>query len=104
MMRYAPFTSAPGNEHGEAGWGRHWFAVYHPGKRVEAGNKHGVIVNADCASFVDCVLVPASFCRRKIRYDCLSPLGDNGTDSSEKNRIGTIILGNGLWIITAICC
>jgi hypothetical protein len=50
--------------------------------------------------FVNCVFVAGSFCGREISYDCLSPLGDNGTDSSEKDRIRTIVLGDGLWFIS----
>src|SRR6266568_7061027 len=100
MMRYAPFASAPRDKHGEARWGRYLFALYHPGKRVKAGDFDGVIVDCDCASFVDRVFIAGSFYGRKIGYDRLSPLGDNGTDSSEKNRIRTIVLGNGLWFIS----
>ncbi len=61
MMRYAPFTSALGDKHGEARWGRYLFALYHPGKRVKAGDFDGVIVDCDCASFVDRVFVAGSF-------------------------------------------
>jgi hypothetical protein len=38
MVRYAPFTSALGDKHGEARWSRYRFALYHPGKCVKAGD------------------------------------------------------------------
>ena len=99
MMRYAPFTSALGNKHGEARWTRYRLALYHPGKRVKAGDDDSVIVDYDCAPFINRILVAGSFCGREISYDCLSSLGYNGTDSSEKNCIRPIVLGDGLWII-----
>src|SRR5450759_3634794 len=103
MMRYAPFTSALGDKHGEARWTRYRFALYHPGKRVKAGDFDSVIVDYDCAPFVNRVFVARSFCGREISYDRLSSLGNNGTDSSKENCIWTIILGDSLWIIGAIC-
>ena len=103
MMRYAPFTSALGNKHGEARWTRYRFAVHHPGERVKAGDLNRVIVDCDCATFVNGVFVAGSFYGRKIGYDRLSPLGNNGTDSSEKDRIRTIVLGDSLRIIAVIC-
>ena len=53
MMRYAPFASALGDKHGEARWTRYRFAIYHSGKRVEAGDFDGAIVDCDCAPFVN---------------------------------------------------
>jgi hypothetical protein len=103
MMRYAPFTSALGDKHSEARRTRYRFAFYHPGKRVKAGDFNGVIVDCDCAPFINRVLVAGSFCRRKIPYYLLSPFGDNRTDSSEKDRIRTIIFGDGLRIIAVKC-
>jgi hypothetical protein len=78
MMRNAPFTSALGDKHGEARWTWYRFAVYHPGKRVKAGNLDSIIADRDCAPFIDRVFVAGSFCGRKIGYDRLSALGDNG--------------------------
>jgi hypothetical protein len=103
VMRYAPFTSALGDKHGEARWSRYCLAVYHSSKRVKAGNFDGAIVDYDCTPFINRILVAGSFCRREISYDRLSPLGNNGTDSSEKNRIRAIVLGDSLWIVAAIC-
>src|SRR5664280_2174609 len=103
MMRYAPFTSALGDKHGEARWTRYRFALYHPGKRVKTSDFDGVIVDRDRAPFVNRVLVAGSFCGRKILYYRLSPFGHHWTDSSEKDRIRTIVLGNGLWIIAIEC-
>ena len=45
MVRYAPFTIALGDKHGEARWGRYRLALYHPGKCVKAGNYSSVIVD-----------------------------------------------------------
>ena len=95
MMRYAPFISALGDKHGEARWTRHRLAIYHPGKRVKTSDFDRVIVDYDCAPFVNRVFVAGSFCGREIRYDRLSALGHNGTDGSEKNCIRTIVLGFG---------
>src|SRR5665647_2604078 len=103
MMRDAPFTSALGDKHGEGRWTRHRFALYHPGKRVKASDCDGVIVDCDRAAFVNRVLVAGSFCGRKIFYYRLSPFGHNRTDGSEKDRIRTIVLGDGLWIIAVEC-
>src|SRR6266498_789375 len=103
MMRYAPFTSALGDKHCEARWSRYRFAVHHPGKRVKAGELDSVIVDCDCTPFVNRVFVAGSFYGRKVGYNGLSPLGNNGTDSSEKDRIRTIALGDRLRIIGAIC-
>ena len=103
MMRYAPFTSALGDKHGEARWARYRLALYHTSKRVKAGDYDSVIIDFYCAPFVNRILVAGSFCGREILYDRLSPLGDNGTDSSEKNCIRTIVLGDGLWIIGVKC-
>jgi hypothetical protein len=74
MMRNAPFATALRRKHGEARWTRYRFAVHHPGKRVKAGDLNSVIVDCDCAPFVNRVFVAGSFCRRKIVYDRLSPL------------------------------
>jgi len=103
MMRYAPYTSALGDKHGEARWTRYRLALHDPGKRVKAGDFDSLIVDYDCAPFVNRVFVAGSFCGREISYDRLSSLGYNGTDSSEKNRIRTIVLGDGLWIVATIC-
>src|SRR5713226_2529891 len=102
MMRYAPSTSALGDKHREARWSRYRLALHHPGKRIKASDLDSLIVDYDCASFVNRVFVAGSFCGREISYDRLSPLGHNGADSSEKDRIRTIVLGDGLWIIAAI--
>jgi hypothetical protein len=75
MMRYAPFTSALGDKHGEARWTRYRFALYHPGKRVKAGDFDSVIVDYDCAPFVNRVFVAGSFCGREISYDRLLRMG-----------------------------
>ena len=103
MMRYAPsfprlVTSMVKRDGPGTGLPSH-----HPGKRVKAGDDDSVVVDYDCAPFVNRVLVAGSFCGREISYDCLSPFGNNGTDSSEKNCIRTIVLGDGLWIIGAKC-
>ena len=103
MMRYTPVTSALGDKHGEARRTRYRFALYHPGKRVKARDFDGAIVDWDCAPFVNRVLVAGSFCGRKILYYRLGPFGHNRTDSSEKDRIRTIALGNGLRIIGVKC-
>ena len=84
MMRYAPFTSALGDEHGEARWTRYCLPIYHSSKRVKAGDLDGAIVDYDCTPFINRILVAGSFRRREISYDCLSSLGNNGTDSSQK--------------------
>lgn len=99
MMRYAPFASALGDKHGEARWARYRFALCHPGKRVKACDYDRGIVDCDCATFVNRVFVAGPFCGREIFYDRLSPLGDNRTDSSEKDCIRTIVFRDGLWII-----
>src|SRR5450759_1353502 len=101
MMRYAPFTSVFGDKHGETRWTRYRLALDHPGKRVKTGDYDSTIVDYDCSPFVNRVLVAGSFCGCEILYDRLSPLGHNRTDSSEKNRIWPIVLGDGLWIISA---
>jgi len=103
MMRYAPFISTLGDKHSEARWTRYRLALYHPGKRVKASDFDGVIVDCDGAPFVNCVLIAGSFCGRKILYYRLSSFGHNRTDSSEKDCIRTIVLGNGLWIIAVKC-
>ena len=103
MMRYTPFTSTFGDEHGETRWTRYRFAVRHPGKRVKAGDLDSIIVDCDCAPFVNRILIAGSFRGRKILYYRLSSFGHNGTDSSEKDRILTIVLGNSLRIIAVIC-
>jgi hypothetical protein len=61
MMRYAPFATALRRQHGEARWSRYRFAVHHPGKRVKAGDLNSVIVDCDCAPFVNRVFVAGSF-------------------------------------------
>ena len=78
MMRYAPFASALRRKHGEARWTRYRFAVHHPGKRVEASDLNSVIVDRDCAPFVNRVFVAGSFCWREISYDRLSSLDITG--------------------------
>src|SRR6516165_3142404 len=103
MMRYAPFTSALCDQHGEARWARCRLTFYHSGKRVKAGDHDSSIVDYDCAPFVNRVLVAGSFCWREISYDRLSSLGHNGTDSSEKDCIRPIVTSDSLWIIAAIC-
>ena len=93
MMCYAPFTPTLGDKHGEARWTRYSLALYHPSKCVKACDFDGVIADYDCAPFVNRVFVAGSFCGREIGYDRLSPLGYNGTNSSEKN----LHRGNSSW-------
>ena len=61
-MRYAPFISALGDKHREARWARHCLALYHPRKRVKAGDYDSAIVDCDCAPFVNRVFIAGSFC------------------------------------------
>jgi hypothetical protein len=103
MMRYAPFISALGNKHSEARWARHRLALYHPRKCVKASDHDSTIVDYDCVPFVNRVFVSGSFCGHEILYDRLSSLGDNGTDGSEKDRIRTIVFGDGLWVVGVKC-
>jgi hypothetical protein len=103
MMRYAPFTSALDEKHGEARWTWYRLALYHSGKGVKASNYDGVIVDYNCSPFVNRVLVACSLSGREILYDRLSPLGHNGADSSEKNRIRPIVIGDGFRIVGAVC-
>jgi hypothetical protein len=58
MMRYAPFTSALCDQHGEARWAGSRFALYHPGKRVKASDDDSTIVDYDCAAFIVCRTQP----------------------------------------------
>jgi len=88
MMRYAPPTSTLGDKHGEARWTRYRLALHHSGKRVKTGDFNSVIVDYDCAPFVNRVFVAGSFCGCEISYDRLSPLGNNGTDSSRRIASG----------------
>jgi hypothetical protein len=60
MMRYAPFISALGDEHGEARWPRNWLAVDYPSKGVKTGDHDGVIVDYDCTPFINRILVTAA--------------------------------------------
>src|SRR6516162_656457 len=103
MMRYAPFTSALGDQHGEARGTRYRLALHHPSKRVKAGDYDGIIVDYDCAPFINRIFVASSLYGREVLYNRLRPLGHNGTDGSEKNRIGPIVIGDSLWIIGAVC-
>jgi hypothetical protein len=66
MMRYAPFTSAPCDKHSEARGTRYWLALYHPGKRVKAGDDDSSIVDYDCTPLINRVFVAGSFCWREI--------------------------------------
>ena len=102
MMHYAPFTSALGDKHGETRWARNWFAIDYPSKSVEASDHDCIIVDYDCAPFINRILVAGSFCGREISYDRLSPLGNYRTDGAEKDRIGPIVLGDDFWIVGAI--
>jgi hypothetical protein len=102
MMRYAPFISALRDKHSESRWARNWLAIDHPSKSVKAGDHDCVIVDYDCAPFINRILVTGSFGGREISYDRLSPLGNNGADSPEKNCIGPIVLGDDFWIVGAI--
>jgi hypothetical protein len=45
MMRYAPFISAPSDQHGEARRTRNRFAIDHPSKSIKASDHNGVIVD-----------------------------------------------------------
>src|SRR6516165_7764598 len=102
MMCYAPFISALGDKHGESRWARNRFAIDHPGKSIKACDHNGAIVDDDCAPFINCILVTATFCGREISDNRLSSLGNNGADSPEKNCIGPIGLGDSFWIVGAI--
>src|SRR6516164_7283736 len=102
MMRYAPFISALGDKHGESRWGLNWFAIDHPSKSVKASDHNCVIVDYDCAPFINCILVTGSFGGREISHNRLSPLGNNRANSAEKNRIGPIVLGDAFRIVGAI--
>ena len=102
MMRYAPFISPLGDKHGEARWARNRFAIDHPSESVKASDHDGVIVDYDCAPFINRILVTGSFGGREISYDRLGPLGNNRADSSEKNCIRPIVLGDDFWIVGAI--
>ena len=102
MMRYAPFLSPLGDKHGEARWARNRFAIDHPSESVKASDHDGVIVDYDCAPFINRILVTGSFGGREISYDRLGPLGNNRADSSEKNCIVPIALADDFWIVGAI--
>src|SRR5215469_7959829 len=73
MMRYAPFIAALGDKHGETRWARNWFAIDHPSKSVKASDHDGVIIDNDCAPFINGIPVTGSFGGREISRDRLSP-------------------------------
>jgi hypothetical protein len=60
MMPYTPFISALGDKHGEARWPRNWFAIDHPSKSVKTSDDDGILVDYDCAPFVNRILVAAA--------------------------------------------
>jgi hypothetical protein len=66
MMRYAPFTSALDDKHGEARGTWYQFALYHSGKRVKASNNDSIIVDYNCAPFFNRVLVACSLNGREV--------------------------------------
>ncbi len=102
VMCNAPLISVLGDEHGEARRSWHWLAIHYTSKRVEAGDNGGAVVDCCCAPLFNRVRVAASFYGREVFYYRLRPLGDDWTNSSEKDCGRTIGLSNGLWIVGAI--
>ncbi len=60
-MRYAPFISALGDKHGKSRRPRNWFVIDHPSKSVKTGDYDRVIVDYDCAPFINRILLPLPF-------------------------------------------
>ena len=56
-MSDIPFSAAFNDEHSEARWRGHGFALLHAGKLVKAGNHDSVVTQHDGASFTDRVLI-----------------------------------------------
>src|SRR6516164_1414027 len=89
MMRYAPFIPTLGDKHGETRWGRNRFAIDHPSKSVKTSDHYCVLVDYDCAPFINRIFVTGSFGGREISHDRLGPLGNHRADSAESTSLSS---------------
>src|SRR6516225_9640479 len=89
MMRYAPFIPTLGYKHGETRWGGNRFAIDHPSKSVKTSDHYCVLVDYDCAPFINRIFVTGSFGGREISHDRLGPLGNHRADSAESTSLSS---------------
>jgi hypothetical protein len=64
LMCNEPMTIDLGQEHGEPCGRGHRLAVRHPGKLIEAGHDHCIVIDHDCPPLLKLRVVPFEFYQR----------------------------------------